>query len=162
MSRLAGDDTRLIVHTVTPAEAQECLRAFASSGTPPVYKDAAMLAEALISGYAGADPTDPMAYLRALIEVFRDYPVGVCRAVADPVHGLPASSVFRPTVAELRRALEAEKARRAKIEAAARTVLEEHEKREAQRRTMEREKAERGTEADRRAAVRRLLGREVK
>lgn len=68
------------------------------------------MARVLLGCYRTGDANDPDVYSGAVIAVLSDYPLEIIKRVVDPRHGLPSTSKWLPTIAELKDALEAEMA----------------------------------------------------
>ncbi len=69
---------------------------------------AAERARVLLGSYRKGDAADPEVYARSVVAVLMQYPEGVVTRVTDPRGGLPGTSTFLPSVAEVRAACEAE------------------------------------------------------
>ena len=55
----------------------------------------------LLGCYRKGDAADPEVYTRAIMATLARYPADVVRRVTDPLTGLPSTSNFLPTVAEV-------------------------------------------------------------
>lgn len=71
-------------------------------------KVATSCANGLLGCYRRGDAADPESYVGALVVVLMAYPEQVARRVTHPAGGLPGTSTFLPSVAEVRVACEAE------------------------------------------------------
>jgi hypothetical protein len=60
----------------------------------------------LFGCYRKTDANDPEIYLTAAVAILLQYPKTIIDHVTDPVHGLPASKYFLPSIAEIREACE--------------------------------------------------------
>ena len=69
---------------------------------------AAERARVLLGSYRSGSAEDPGMYCAALVAVMTCYPDSVVVRVTDPRTGLPSSSTWLPSVAELRQACERE------------------------------------------------------
>lgn len=68
--------------------------------------DALRYAAILLGCYRKVDCADPEVFATAAVAVLSRYPEHVARAVTDPQTGLPGTSKWVPTIAELREACE--------------------------------------------------------
>ncbi len=71
-------------------------------------KVATSCANGLLGCYRRGDAADPESYVSALVVVLMGYPEQVVLRVTHPAGGLPGTSTFLPSVAEVRAACEAE------------------------------------------------------
>jgi hypothetical protein len=62
----------------------------------------------LLGSYRKGDAADPEVYARSVVAVLMQYPESVVTRVTDPRGGLPGTSTFLPSVAEVRAACEVE------------------------------------------------------
>jgi hypothetical protein len=93
---------------------------------------------------------DPAAYASGLAATLARYPLAVARAAVSLDRGLPARSRYRPSIAELAEACEAEAQRLRQLRRQAQWMLDERARREAARR-----------DADLRASARRMTEEEL-
>lgn len=79
-----------------------------STDTRCTEKEAAELVTVLMGCYRRGEVESPEIFVRAAIAMFRTFPFSACRAVVDPVKGLPSKLKWLPSIAEIREALDAE------------------------------------------------------
>lgn len=94
------------------------------------------LAATLIGVYRRDDLHDPDVYIRAIAATLAEYPVHIAKRVASPVTGIPARMKFIPAVAEVREALDAEDRRQRNLAARAKWMIQERERRDADKRAI--------------------------
>jgi hypothetical protein len=68
------------------------------------------MAKLLLGCYRTGDANDPEVYSDAVIAVLSDYPLEIIKRVVDPRSGIPSVCSWLPTIAEIKKALEAEMA----------------------------------------------------
>lgn len=68
------------------------------------------MTSALIGCFRAKDFADAKHFAKAMTALFQRYPETVGLMVSNPVEGLPADLVFPPSIAEVKAALEKEKA----------------------------------------------------
>lgn len=135
---------------VSVADAVAILASMAARSVPCSPADAADAAERLIGVYPAREVNNTALYVQSVTAVLAAYPHDFVRRVVDPVTGLPSRLKFIPTIAEIKAALDAESARRQRIAANARYLVEQDEQRRADaedRRYWEAERAKRTPEA---------------
>lgn len=129
---LDAEDWQHVAGAVTVAEAEQVLAEIEGRGAlcPP---DAAVVyAETIVGFYPARQVFDPRIYISGLTAIFAAYPLDFVKRVCNPVTGLPGKQKFLPAPAEVKEALDAEAARRIRIQANARYVLQQAAKREAE------------------------------
>ena len=120
--------------------AAECRAVIAAAERLPelTTSDAAAgLARTMIGVYPRAEVMDPDTYVTAVAGTLAQYPPHVSQKVASPITGLPSKQKFLPRIAEVREACEEEHRRQKTIVLKAKWMLQEHEKRERERREAE-------------------------
>jgi hypothetical protein len=134
------------------AEAQFALAALDEAERRCAPAEAVELTGRLLSLYPQREDgvPDPQAYASGLAATLARFSVAAARLAVSLEKGLPARSRYRPSIAELVEACEAEAKRLRDLRRAAQWMLEERERREAAQR-----------EAASRAAARRLTEEEL-
>lgn len=97
---LPRNECLAVIEVVDRAGMQRC--------SPP---DAVKAARMLLGVYRRGEIQDPEMFVTAVAATFAQFPPRVVDKVIDPVSGLPSTSKFLPSVAEVRQALEAAKNR---------------------------------------------------
>lgn len=126
---LEAEDWRSSIRIVKVEEAQAVLRELDGRDElcPPAV--AAQAARSLLGLYPTTrDIQDPDTYAAGLTALMAAYPTDFVKRVVNPVTGLASRLKFVPTLADVREALEAERARRNRILSCAITVIQETEK----------------------------------
>ncbi len=107
-------------------------------GIPIGAQGAADAARMLLGMYPARQVNNADVFATALATLLAAYEGDFVKRVLNPVDGLPSRCKFLPTLAEVKEALEAEKARRGTIRAVAKWMLAEHARRKAEREEAER------------------------
>ena len=89
-------------------------------------------AKMLLGMYPARAVNHADVFVTAVTALFAAYDLDFIKRVCDPIAGLPSRLKYLPTIAEIKEALEAEKARRFKIRAMAHWMLKEHDRRKAE------------------------------
>jgi hypothetical protein len=77
-----------------------------SSATSEMPEVALAAAERLINFYPAINAADPRVFAAGLVQLFSRYPEHLIAEALDPVHGLPGTCEFLPTIAKVRGFLE--------------------------------------------------------
>lgn len=80
------------------------------TGRRPDSKTAMEMASVLIGCFRARDFADAKHFAKAMAALFQKYPEVVGLMVSNPVEGLPSDLVFPPSIAEVKSALEKERA----------------------------------------------------
>lgn len=104
--------------------------------TQPVK--ASEMARMLLGFYPAREVHDANVYAAGMSAMLAAFPLRFVKNVCDPVNGLPSKLKWLPTLAEVRAALDAEKAKRDRVVANAMWVLREA-KEKAEKENAERE-----------------------
>jgi hypothetical protein len=75
-------------------------------------EEAYKLAGYLFALYPARDMASQEGFIAGVFVHFANHPLGVGRAVVDPLHGLPSRLKFLPSISEIAEALEVEEERR--------------------------------------------------
>lgn len=127
--RLDHDSMTYVERSVTVAEAREVLNAFIGRDVacgPEQGMDAARM---LTGFYPAREVNDFKAYAAGMAALLGAYPLDFVRRVCNPVDGLPSRLKWLPTLADVKAALEDERARRDRIGASALHVINEADRR---------------------------------
>lgn len=98
----------------------------------PTEIRAVEMAKFLMGMYPARQVNNADVFMTAASALFAAYDQDFIKRVCDPIDGLPSRLKYLPTIAEIKEALEAEKARRFKIRATANWMLKEHDRRKAE------------------------------
>lgn len=129
---LDTDETTGLSRLVTPSQAQEVISAMIGRDEPCGVKQGEQAARMLMGFYPAREVNDPAAFARGMTAMMAAYPLDFVRRVVDPVNGLPSRLKWLPTLADVKAALEQERARRARIWANANHILNTERQRQAQ------------------------------
>lgn len=126
---LDTDSTTGLVRMVACSEAEMVLSYVARRDRKPDPVEATLAAQDLIGFYPAREVVDAKRYVAGMTALMAAYPLDFVRRVTNPVTGLPSRLKYLPTLADVREALEVERARRDRIVANARYVIEETQRR---------------------------------
>lgn len=119
---------------VSVAEAQQVLNAAFGMENTCSPDDAEHMARSLVGMYPAREVNDAKAYASGVTALMSAYPLYAVRHVCNPVTGLPSRLKWLPTLAEIREALDAEKARHGRIARNCFALIKASEKAEEDRR----------------------------
>ena len=128
---LDSDTETGLDRVVTVAMAADVLVSITARDGASGVEEGERAARMLMGFYPAREVNDAVIFVRGMTAMMAAYPVDFVRRVIDPVNGLPSRLKWLPTLADVKAALEAEKARRNRIAANARYVLDLDRQRQA-------------------------------
>jgi hypothetical protein len=113
---------------VTVRQAEDILNAMIGRDECCSPDEAQHAAQNLIGLYPAREVHDMKTFLSGVTMLLAAYPVDFVRRVCSPVHGLPSKLKWLPTIAEIKAALDEERARRGRIAFNAKFIIDEKRK----------------------------------
>lgn len=130
-TKLDVEDWRGLERSISTSEAELVLALLAGRDTLCPKAEAVEFADQLTGFYPAREVNNPKAYVAGMAALLASYPRDFVKRVCSPVDGLPTRLKWLPTLADVREALDGEKARRERIAAHARYVIRAHEEAKA-------------------------------